>query len=579
MDPFGGANSYWDLVQQPSGFSTIGDDDFLALLQKQFPTTIGNSPKPSEHPPDGVDPQSISTFPIPNPSPPSSDSSPSPPSANDTSPSSRPQSGVFNTPTSEQSPEDSRLKRKASDDSMDAEPSHKSPHINVSRKPGSSSRRRSTGNPQQDEFRLLKRKEQNRAAQRAFRERKEKHVKDLEDKVAALEAKNQAAESENENLRDLLSRLQSENMALKQGQFTFQMPKNDVSGPPSYNSPTPTSNDQFRFQTAGAGTSKPASQHQSPVPPPFDFNFGTLIPFDPAVLNVLDEVPTQPTPTDDAMNMDFGFGAYPGVQPRTLASNPMYMSFSEPMSLDLSSGQSPPSNGGPPQNDHALASRSMESLDQLFGGNYMNAQTPVDFSALLRTPPSLINPVQHTARSTSNNSVSTLSSNSSSTASSVATTTSPSPASQSSSSTPASINGVSSPIHHGDCPKTKEDMAEAIRNAGHSAFVESPPPPPALVRKTCDVDSGGTMIMCKGSSFPKTEKSDRNIEVLTAWRSITSNPQFKDVDINDLCTEFTAKARCDGTKVVLEPDGVTHIIETLSQKRQQQTGQQQQQQK
>ena len=31
----------------------------------------------------------------------------------------------------------------------------------------------------QDEFRLLKRKEQNRAAQRAFRERKEKHVKDV----------------------------------------------------------------------------------------------------------------------------------------------------------------------------------------------------------------------------------------------------------------------------------------------------------------------------------------------------------------------------------------------------------------
>lgn len=61
----------------------------------------------------------------------------------------------------------------------------------------SSSRRKSTGNPQQvcsvavlrfmlfsyvapqDEFRLLKRKEQNRAAQRAFRERKEKHVKDV----------------------------------------------------------------------------------------------------------------------------------------------------------------------------------------------------------------------------------------------------------------------------------------------------------------------------------------------------------------------------------------------------------------
>lgn len=33
--------------------------------------------------------------------------------------------------------------------------------------------------PEQDDARLLKRKEQNRAAQRAFRERKEKHVKDV----------------------------------------------------------------------------------------------------------------------------------------------------------------------------------------------------------------------------------------------------------------------------------------------------------------------------------------------------------------------------------------------------------------
>ncbi|KIO07348.1 hypothetical protein M404DRAFT_43642, partial [Pisolithus tinctorius Marx 270] len=67
----------------------------------------------------------------------------------------------------------------------------------------------------QDESRLLKRKEQNRAAQRAFRERKEKHVKDLEDQVAALEAKNEEAQTENNNLRDLLSRLQQENIALR----------------------------------------------------------------------------------------------------------------------------------------------------------------------------------------------------------------------------------------------------------------------------------------------------------------------------------------------------------------------------
>ena len=39
---------------------------------------------------------------------------------------------------------------------------------------------------------------------------------------------------------------------------------------------------------------------------------------------------------------------------------------------------------------------------------------------------------------------------------------------------------------------------------------------------------------------------------------------FQDVDINELCNEFTNKARCDGQKVVLEPEGVHHIIEALA---------------
>ena len=39
------------------------------------------------------------------------------------------------------------------------------------------------------------------------------------------------------------------------------------------------------------------------------------------------------------------------------------------------------------------------------------------------------------------------------------------------------------------------------------------------------------------------------------------------MDINELCTEFTNKARCDGTKVVLEPEGVNDILESLSVKR------------
>jgi AP-1-like factor len=60
-----------------------------------------------------------------------------------------------------------------------------------------------------------KRKAQNRAAQRAFRERKEKHVKDLEAKLADLEAAQQQASLENERLKRDLQKMATENEILK----------------------------------------------------------------------------------------------------------------------------------------------------------------------------------------------------------------------------------------------------------------------------------------------------------------------------------------------------------------------------
>ncbi|KIO23194.1 hypothetical protein M407DRAFT_78353, partial [Tulasnella calospora MUT 4182] len=85
------------------------------------------------------------------------------------------------------------------------------PHHYLTEPGKKGTKRKSTG----DEARAVKRKEQNRAAQRAFRERKEKHVRDLEDQVSALEQKSTAQATENENLRELLGRLQNENLMLK----------------------------------------------------------------------------------------------------------------------------------------------------------------------------------------------------------------------------------------------------------------------------------------------------------------------------------------------------------------------------
>lgn len=60
-----------------------------------------------------------------------------------------------------------------------------------------------------------RRKAQNRAAQRAFRERKERHVKDLETKLASLEAAQQQSSLENERLKRHLQKVSTENEILR----------------------------------------------------------------------------------------------------------------------------------------------------------------------------------------------------------------------------------------------------------------------------------------------------------------------------------------------------------------------------
>lgn len=129
MDAFAGLDNFWDLSQHPSTFSTLPEDDFLALLQKQFSS---NNPFDLSAP-DGIDPISITSLPIPNPTPPSTDSSPSPPSVSQEPAMSRRQSGVFShSPVGPDPSEDPSLKRKASDDGMDDEPTHKTVHTGAS---------------------------------------------------------------------------------------------------------------------------------------------------------------------------------------------------------------------------------------------------------------------------------------------------------------------------------------------------------------------------------------------------------------------------------------------------------------
>ncbi|KAH7908207.1 hypothetical protein BJ138DRAFT_1128641 [Hygrophoropsis aurantiaca] len=607
----GSLDSLWDLSQTPSQFSRLPDDDFLALLQKQYQNSIAPTNGSSQHEP-SVNPQTIQNLSLPGLSPSSDDSSPSPPSNNDSQ--SRRQS-IYSRGNNDN--EESGLKRKASDDTMDEGPSSKNAHTADDSSSGRKgpSRRKSTGNGH-DETRLLKRKEQNRAAQRAFRERKEKHVKDLEDKVAALESKNEEAQVENTNLRDLLARLQQENLALKEAQFTFSVPKpadtTTLPQPSSSGSSSNIPNNSFTFFGSSSTTSPPAGV-SSPKPPGFgDIDWSALTTFDPSVLTALDE-----TPNDAPMQMDQStspYGQYalpPKTQYKTIATNPLFMSFADSpdgtstsnsnndmniFNFNFSSPQITPwssqsSDFNQPSHQTTEFLQHNPHLDELFGGNFMGNQGPLDFSVLMKSPvagglspvshanghsPQL--PHLHNSISSPHNSIPSSQKNMTSPQNSLSP---PSSASTSNGQSPfswtmsRSEESPPSASESSERPWTCINRAQAeryITESGESPFTRDNAAP--ALRKTSDFQ--GNIVACEGANFPRTEQRPENVEVLKAWRTITSNPHFKDANINELCAEFTKKARCDGTKVVLEPQGVHHILERFGVKRMQPQEQQQQ---
>ncbi|KAF2173401.1 hypothetical protein M409DRAFT_48385 [Zasmidium cellare ATCC 36951] len=68
-------------------------------------------------------------------------------------------------------------------------------------------------------FHKARRREQNRIAQRAFRERKEYHAKQLEDSVAALREEHRALQKKYDQLRDAHTRLQEVIKVLLQSNY------------------------------------------------------------------------------------------------------------------------------------------------------------------------------------------------------------------------------------------------------------------------------------------------------------------------------------------------------------------------
>ncbi|KAF2149395.1 PAP1-domain-containing protein [Myriangium duriaei CBS 260.36] len=136
-------------------------------------------------------------------------------------------------------------KRKASDASPDSDegeqgdPKRREGEDKQAKKPG---RKPLTTEP------TTKRKAQNRAAQRAFRERKEKHLKDLETKVDELTKASEADKQENGILKAQVERLQSE-----LSEYRKRMSTDSNRGSPA-TTYKPANRSDFTFQFPAFGT-------------------------------------------------------------------------------------------------------------------------------------------------------------------------------------------------------------------------------------------------------------------------------------------------------------------------------------
>lgn len=104
-----------------------------------------------------------------------------------------------------------------------------------------------------------RRKEQNRNAQRAFRERREQYARTLEGQIAAMQEEASARESENANLKELVGRLQTENarLAARDASFTFNVASSAAASRPVIGSAGTALNSSFA--TAANMSGPPAS--------------------------------------------------------------------------------------------------------------------------------------------------------------------------------------------------------------------------------------------------------------------------------------------------------------------------------
>ncbi|KAJ1310920.1 hypothetical protein OPQ81_009432 [Rhizoctonia solani] len=546
------AQALWDLTS-PITMPTMSDNDFLMLLEKQMQAahpTSGNgvdgqqsfsnnpmvAPSSVMAPPPPTMPADTMTPPL------TEESSPSPPaSLNDNTTvgdGSKRKASRDDSGNPESQPR-SKVQHKANESSVNSQPTAD----DTTKKPPT--RRKSGGNASlSEEGRLAKRKEQNRAAQRAFRDRKEKHVRDLEDKIQELEQKYNTSETENTNLKDLLRRLQNENMMLKQSAFTFEFSPDKSS---NLASTSPTANTTSSLSSAESTTANYVSK--SPNNSLFTTNntpspnlnghsdSGENVTINSAgILTFSNPSTTQPTPVTPALSVTSPGAGPSSISPSAFNHTSLFTSYRDPSASyslgfplgDFNTFGSTPNSGlaaefgmdlgmnmsGLDANDLGAFGLGSD-FDDLFGGQLGVLQGTSSYG-------------------------------------NVGSATSPSPTGLvTSAPTPQSTSASTAPT---PAPSQQPMIIDGLPSVGESARVEcSIKAPSASDWRRCPKSRQDFVDLVrsdstKPSTFGPPLTSDDKARIEQDWEQFKENPNAKELDVDNLCHELFDKAQCTELK-------------------------------
>jgi len=131
--------------------------------------------------------------------------------------------------------------------------------------------------------------------------------------------------------------------------------------------------------------------------------------------------------------------------------------------------------------------------------------------------------------------------------------------------------------HSGGCPKTAADVKKMMAGSVPSTF--GPPVTTAATSPSAVVATTGGNVEARKADekdacaharmaalcadLPRTVKKPNQIEIGRAWEKVRQLPSFEQCDIDELCNELSAKARCDGSRPVLEEDSFKDIVRKL----------------